>query len=123
LHSTQGLCQYRLYRLDHAHITYFMLQRQLTPPSVLVITSRHELHREHRSSIVEFVSVAAGTRLPIRYPETVAARIIGNSVLLLMRACILRALPSSSAVYRVLLSNESIRYNIVHLLQSEKCNY
>jgi hypothetical protein len=30
LHYTQVLCQYRLYRADHAYLTYLMLQRQLT---------------------------------------------------------------------------------------------
>jgi hypothetical protein len=29
LHYTQVLCQYRLYRADHAYLTYHMLQRQL----------------------------------------------------------------------------------------------
>jgi hypothetical protein len=29
LHYTQVLCQYRLYRADHAYLTYLMLQRQL----------------------------------------------------------------------------------------------
>jgi hypothetical protein len=44
---------------------------QLTAPTVLVITSRHGLHRKHRSSIVVFVSVAAGTSLLSRCPETI----------------------------------------------------
>jgi hypothetical protein len=30
LHYTQVLCQYRLYRADHAWLTYLMLQRQVT---------------------------------------------------------------------------------------------
>jgi hypothetical protein len=29
LHYTQVLCQYRLYRADHAYLAYLMLQRQL----------------------------------------------------------------------------------------------
>jgi hypothetical protein len=30
LHYTQVLCQYRLYRPDHAYFTYLMLQRQFS---------------------------------------------------------------------------------------------
>jgi hypothetical protein len=30
LHHTQVLCQYRLYRVDHAYLTYLMLPRQLS---------------------------------------------------------------------------------------------
>jgi hypothetical protein len=69
------------------------------------------------------VSAAAETCLPSRCPETTAARITENTVLLLMRACILRALPSNSRCLQRLLSNGSIRHNIAHLLQSKKCNY
>jgi hypothetical protein len=40
-------------------------------PTVLVIISRHEPHRKHRSSTVAFVSVATGTLLSRCCPETV----------------------------------------------------
>jgi hypothetical protein len=39
---------------------------------VLLITSRHGLHRKHSSHIVAFVSVAAGTCLPSSRPVTAA---------------------------------------------------
>jgi hypothetical protein len=42
---------------------------ELTAPTVLVITSRHEPYRKHRSSTVAFVSVTAGTCLPSFCPE------------------------------------------------------
>jgi hypothetical protein len=59
----------------------------------LFITSRHGLHRKHRSSNVTFVSVEAGTCSPSRCSETAAARTTEITVLLLLRACLLRALP------------------------------
>jgi hypothetical protein len=37
---------------------------ELIAPNLLVITSLHEPHRQHSSSIFAFVSVAAGTYLP-----------------------------------------------------------
>jgi hypothetical protein len=43
---------------------------ELTPPPVPVITSRHERHRQRRSSIVSSVFVAVETYLTCRYPET-----------------------------------------------------
>jgi hypothetical protein len=43
---------------------------QLIAPTVLVIISRRGPRRKHRSSIVAFVSVAAGTCLPSCFPET-----------------------------------------------------
>jgi hypothetical protein len=46
----------------------------LIAPAVLVITSRNGAHRKHRSSIVAFLSVAAGTFLPSCCSETAAAR-------------------------------------------------
>jgi hypothetical protein len=39
-------------------------------PCPFLITSRHEPHRKHNSSIVAFMSVAARTCLPCRCPET-----------------------------------------------------
>jgi hypothetical protein len=42
---------------------------EVIAPAVLVIMSRHGPHREHRSSIVPFVSVAVGTCLPSCCPE------------------------------------------------------
>jgi hypothetical protein len=54
-----------------------------------------EDYRKHRSSIVAFVFVATGTCLLSCCPETVAARTTENTVLLLLRACMLRALPSN----------------------------
>jgi hypothetical protein len=43
---------------------------ELITRTVLAINSRHGPHRKHRSSIVVFVSVAAGTCLRNRCPET-----------------------------------------------------
>jgi hypothetical protein len=69
--------------------------------------SRHGSHIKHRSSIVAFVSVAAGMCLPSRCPETVAARTTEN-VLLLLRACMLRALTSNCRCLQSPLINGSI---------------
>jgi hypothetical protein len=67
----------------------------------LLITSLHGPHRKHRSSIVAFVSVAAGTCLPSRCPETAAARTTENNVFILLRAYMLRALPSNGRCLQV----------------------
>jgi hypothetical protein len=62
---------------------------------LIASTSRHGPHRKHSSSIVAFVSVAARTCLPSCRPETAAAQITENTVLLLFHACMFRALPSN----------------------------
>jgi hypothetical protein len=61
----------------------------------LLITYQQGPHRKHRSSIIAFVSVAAGTCLRSRCPETAASRTTENTVLLLLLAYMLRALPSN----------------------------
>jgi hypothetical protein len=74
------------------------LSTQICP---LLITSRHGQHRKHRSSIVAFVFVAAGTCLPRLCPETAAARTTENTFLLLcLRVCCGRYL-TTAAVYIV----------------------
>jgi hypothetical protein len=64
---------------------------KLTAPTDLIIISRHGPHRKHRSSIVAFKSVAAGTCLSSCCLKTAEAPIAENTVLLLLSACILRA--------------------------------
>jgi hypothetical protein len=71
------------------------LSTELIAKTVLARTSRHRPHRKHSSSIAAFVSVAVGTCLPSRRPEPSAARTTQNTVLLLFRVCMLRALPSN----------------------------
>jgi hypothetical protein len=68
-------------------------------PPVLAITSRHEPHSIHCSSIVAIVSVAAGTFLPSHCLETASARTTENTVILL-RVFFRRYLATAS-VYRV----------------------
>jgi hypothetical protein len=46
------------------------LQNSFIAPTVLVIISRHGPHRKHRSSIVAWVIISAGTCLPSCCPET-----------------------------------------------------
>jgi hypothetical protein len=47
LHYTQVLCQYRLYRADHAYLTYLMLQRQLSH-----LNGRKLDHRQVQASYI-----------------------------------------------------------------------
>jgi hypothetical protein len=68
---------------------------KLSSLCLLLIISRHEPHRKHRSPIVVFVSVAAGTCLQSRFLETDTARTTEITVLLLLRVCMLRALLSN----------------------------
>jgi hypothetical protein len=84
--------------------------------SVLIIISRHGSHRKHRSSTISFVSVAVGTCLPIRCPETAAARATEYTVPLLLRACVLRALHSNDRCLQSLLSNGPIRHSMKQIL-------
>jgi hypothetical protein len=62
----------------------------LIAPTVMVITSQNEPHRKQCSSIVAFVSTAAGTCLLSRCPETAAEQTTENTVLLWFRVCMLR---------------------------------
>jgi hypothetical protein len=65
---------------------------ELSAPTVMVINSRHGPHRKHSSSIISFVSVAAGTCLPSCCPETALVY---------------------SPISRSLHSNGCTRYNII----------
>jgi hypothetical protein len=62
---------------------------ELISPTVLFINSLHGSSRKHRSSVVAFLSVAAGTCLPSCCSETDAAWTTGNTIQFL------RALPSN----------------------------
>jgi hypothetical protein len=65
-------------------------------PTVVVITSRYRPHRKHHAHVIDCVSVAAGTCLPSCCPETAGARNHIENIVLLLRACMLRALPCNS---------------------------
>jgi hypothetical protein len=65
----------------------------------LLLTSRHGPHRKHRSSIVAFVSVAAGTSLQRCFPETAVARTTENTYCCAL-VCRGRYL-ATAAVYRL----------------------
>jgi hypothetical protein len=55
LHYAQVLCQYRLYRADHAYLTYLMLQRQLSHFNGLKLDHRQVwTERSHVSSLYNF---------------------------------------------------------------------
>jgi hypothetical protein len=61
----------------------------------LLMTPRHGPQRKRRTSIVAFVSVAAG-KCPLSCcPEMAAGRTIENTVLLLLHTCMLRTLRTS----------------------------
>jgi hypothetical protein len=68
---------------------------ELTAPTVLVITSRHGQHRKHSSSIVAFVSVAAGTCLPNCCPEMGCATPFVKNLLPYQRALIRNRYPAT----------------------------
>jgi hypothetical protein len=53
-----------------ARAEFKSLSTELITPTVLVLDSRHGPHKKHRSSIVAFLSVTAGTCLPSCFPET-----------------------------------------------------
>jgi hypothetical protein len=67
----------------------------LIPPTVLVIISRQGPRKKRCSSIVSFASTVVGTCLPSYCRETVAARTIENTVLLLLRAYMVWAVPGN----------------------------
>jgi hypothetical protein len=83
----------------------------------LLITSQHEPHRKHSSSIVVSVSVTTGTCLWSCFPEMAMARTTENTILLLLRAYMLQALPSNDCCLQSLLSNWSIGHNIIIQIQ------
>jgi hypothetical protein len=51
--TTHKSCQYRLYRADHAYLTYLMLQRQLSHLLALVVLLITPLHRSSRKHHVQ----------------------------------------------------------------------
>jgi hypothetical protein len=74
-------------------------------------TCRHGSHRKHRTSVVAFLSIVAGTCLPSCCPETASARTTVNTVLIL-----LRALYSNDRCLQSPISNGPVRHNINELL-------
>jgi hypothetical protein len=86
IHCTQVLCQYRLYRADHAYIMYLMLQRQLShlngrsslhkvTTTVTVDTQQREVGRHSTDSLnTKMIILCCNSwRLNIKYFMSVAA--------------------------------------------------
>jgi hypothetical protein len=92
LHYTQVLCQYRLYRADHAYLTCRMLQRQLSHLNGRKLDQRHQDWLQTAPRYIASARTAHKIQLPRVLPflhdATIGADRIENRFQQLLHCCV-----------------------------------